>query len=554
MKKLYKIILVALIASNTYSQAPNWAWAKNTGAECYTTATDVNGNVYCGGFYSGQVSINGTTILYSPPGQTGMALIKYDALGNLLWYKTTLDIGGGNLNGYISELAVDASGNVFVAGDYDIGFLGEQLILVSKFDANGNFLWRRFPTTFSGGANNPRAEVKGLTTDLSGNVVLTGDYHTNTITFGTTTLGVSNGERTFIVKYSTTGNVVWAKAAIFASPNAITSDASGNLFITGYYNGTALFDNLSLTNSNTNPSIINTSDIFIVKYSAAGNALWAKKAGGIADVDGFHLEDWATDISCDAIGNLYITGTFASPAITFGSTVLTNPNSSYFLDQINKFFIAKYSPTGTALWAKQGSDNSYGQCLVNDASGNVLVVLYSTSNETFGNTTIAFPNGQINPNYIIVKYNPSGTVLWALSTAGAQFGDLAIDSNNNAYFVGGASALTTFGTYTITQPSPILAKLGSNAVTSMQTEEFAQPIAIYPNPFESKTNIIFSELQQATSIKLIDAAGKELKGFDLKIINEKSKVIDMADYAKGLYFLKIEDDQKTIMYRKIILN
>lgn len=78
-------------------------------------------------------------------GSTGSASInKYDMLGNLLWTRTFA--GNGEISGAQSQdLAVDASGNVYVTG-YTYGDLaaastGSQDIFLRKYDPMGNDLW-----------------------------------------------------------------------------------------------------------------------------------------------------------------------------------------------------------------------------------------------------------------------------------------------------------------------------------------------------------------------------------------------------------------------------
>ena len=58
-------------------------------------------------------------------------------------------------------------------------------------------------------------------------------------------------------------------------------------------------------------------NIFLTKYDANGNVLWAKSFGGINI-------DIGSSVAIDASGNAYLTGIFYSPSITFGDYTLTN--------------------------------------------------------------------------------------------------------------------------------------------------------------------------------------------------------------------------------------
>src|SRR5207245_2344196 len=85
-------------------------------------------------------------------------------------------------------------------------------------------------------------------------------------------------------------------------------------------------------------------DIFVAKYDTNGGLIWAKRAGGSGDDDGF-------GIGVDALGNSYVTGQFFGSA-TFGpgevnQTILTAAASS------TEAFVAKYASNGSLVWVKR---------------------------------------------------------------------------------------------------------------------------------------------------------------------------------------------------------
>ena len=108
--------------------------------------------------------------------------------------------------------------------------------------------------------------------------------------------------------------MLWAKNAGGTSwdvANSITVDASCNTYMTAYLvSPTLTFGATTLTNAG-------YSDIFLTKYDAIGNVLWAKSAGGTA-------WDKTNSVALNTSGNVYMTGVFISPTLTFGSTTLTN--------------------------------------------------------------------------------------------------------------------------------------------------------------------------------------------------------------------------------------
>ena len=89
----------------------------------------------------------------------------------------------------------------------------------------------------------------------------------------------------------------------------ITLDASGNVYTTGSFQGTVDFDpgtGISTLISN------GSSDIFITKFDASGNFIWARQMGGI-------LSDAGVSIDVHTTGEIYVTGVFQD-AVDF------NPN------------------------------------------------------------------------------------------------------------------------------------------------------------------------------------------------------------------------------------
>lgn len=149
----------------------------------------------------------------------------------------------------------------------------------------------------------------------------------------------------------------WARSANGSNGDAaydVAVDISGNSYLTGtFYTATLIFGTTILTNAHTG-----NGDMYVVKYDAGGNVLWAKSAGGTGDERGYK-------IALDRAGNCYITGYFSSSTITFGTTTLTNAG-------LTNMYIVKYDAGGNVVWAKSagGTNNDYGSGIAVDAAGN----------------------------------------------------------------------------------------------------------------------------------------------------------------------------------------
>jgi hypothetical protein len=280
-------------------------------------------------------------------------------------------------------------------------------------------------------------QANSVTTDVFGNVYITGNFGGNII-FGSTTLSCSSYTDIFLVKYDANGNVIWAKSAGGASNDvatSVTTDISGNIYITGSFNSlTISFGNTTLTNTN------GFSDIFIAKYDSSGNVIWAKSAGGSA-------ADIANCITTDILNNVYIAGVFKSDTITFGTTFLLNTTAD-----TNDIFFAKYDSSGNLLWAKSagGTNNDYVTSIATDAFGNTYMI------GNFLSPTITFESYTItnagSSNIFLTKYDSAGNVVWVKSGVGTTSGlsnSVTINANQNIYVAGQFGGSITFGSTTL---------------------------------------------------------------------------------------------------------
>ncbi len=320
-----------------YDAGGNVLWAKRAGGtewdEGISVCTDASGNVLLAGdFSSALISFGTNTFSTSSPISYDIFLVKYDTAGNVIWAKSE----GGNNNDNTASICTDASGNILLTGFLNSSSMalgtttlnnagGGDYFLV-KYNSGGNALWANSAggTTFERGI--------GVCTDAGGNIIVTGSFYGPSITIGTTTLTNQATANLFLVKYSSGGNVLWAKSE-GGSSNVdvigISTDANGNVLLTGEFTSPSItFGTSTFTNAG-------VSDFFLLKYNSGGNLLWAKSAGGNAD-------DRGNSVATDANGNIFVTGYFTSTILAIGTTTL---NRSVGLD-IFLLKISDASPTG----------------------------------------------------------------------------------------------------------------------------------------------------------------------------------------------------------------
>lgn len=177
--------------------------------------------------------------------------------------------------------------------------------------------------------------------------------------------------------------------------------------------------------------------------------LWAKSAYGPEN-------DWAKSVAIDQDGNVAITGHYFSEWLHYGPGLeLTNTDNLGSADA----FIVKYDPEGNVLWGKNaGGDNGDGGvALCFDASGNLYVTggFYSSS-ITFG-TTILTNTSEGSRDIFLVKYSPTGSIVWAQSYGGDDediVGNITVDPSGSVILIGNfESSSISFGTETLTNGS-----------------------------------------------------------------------------------------------------
>jgi hypothetical protein len=168
--------------------------------------------------------------------------------------------------------------------------------------------------TSAGGTNKDAAN--GIDVNAGGNSSIAGEFQGSAVFGSTTLISTSSLPDVFIARYDASGNVVWAKKAGGGSNDHgrnVTVDGSGNSYVTGEFEGSAGFDNATLTS---NGGV----DIFVANYDASGNVLWVRRAGS-------SVEDRASGISLDGMGNIFISGYFSGTA-SFDNNNITSSGSS----------------------------------------------------------------------------------------------------------------------------------------------------------------------------------------------------------------------------------
>ncbi len=536
--RIFFLFTVIFLITPGMIEAQEFEWAVTCGSYMgKATATDVVGNIYVSGVFQGGPNTFGTKVIEGF-GNFNVFIAKFDKAGNCLWVQKGDGTGGSNMvecNG----ISIDNNGSCYVSGYFNATLKFDTTVLSSYgesdiFTAKYDSAGSLLWVKQAGGTN--RDEAFGISTDASGNCYITGLFG-GTSTFDTTTIISPNATfDMFLAKYNAEGNLVWVTQAGGNSEDfgrAIATDASGNSYVTGQFVDVAYFDTTKLTYSG-------MTDIFIAKYDNTGKVLWAKQAGG-SDYD------MGLGVALDADGNCYITGDIYSNAI-FDTTTLICLGR-------HDIFVAKYDKAGNCKWAKEagGPQRSEGFGISASASGYVYVSGSFAGTISFG--APAFTSDGI-WDIFVAKYDNKGNCLWA-KKAGSSVTDwgygVSTSADGSAYVTGGLTSAASFGNFNIgigNSLTGFLAKISPDNYTDIKnkndqlTKEY-QLFDNFPNPFNPSTTIKYGIPRNSNvTLKVFNSLGQLVS----TIVNEfqntgyHSVLWNGSDFASGVYFYELNAD------------
>lgn len=430
------------LSSGLFFQEANsqsFDWATRAGSYAYDygrgICTDGANNVYVTGEFELTGKFGGLSV--NARGGHDIFVVKYNPYGGVQWVRRS----GGTDGDVGHAISSDQYGNVYVTGEFqktaDFGHISIQ-----GGDLNDIFL-AKYDTygnikwvQKAGGYDSDKGH--GVA-DQFGNVYLTGFFQ-GTATFGNQVLYSSGQKDVFLAKYNTNGTLLWVKK--FGSTGkdegrAVNIDHAGNVYVAGYFHNSISFGNHYL-NSN------GDHDGFLTKFDANGNVIWAKKVSG-------PYYEVAKGVTSDNYGNVYITGVFCYGA-TFNSTAV-NPYGQ------GDIFIASYTSSGSLRWIKKAGSGGYdeGTAIRADGSGNVYVTGRFEGNAVFGYTTLY---GSDKNEVFITSLTSAGNFRWAMKGGGSvdqaySYGEqesglaIAVDKSKNVYTTGAFRTNIVFGATTL---------------------------------------------------------------------------------------------------------
>jgi len=259
-----------------------------------------------------------------------MLVVKYNNDGVEQWIRSY-----GNptlISDWGYSVVADDSDNVYLSGYCPAS-------TTIKYDSSGNQKWvREFPRLSGEYASPLFSKI-----DKQNNIIISGRY--------------DNDANYITLKYDRNGNFQWSMPfwynSILNVINAIYIDSNSNVYSAGR-----------------SQTAGNGHDALIVKYAPDGDTLWARFYD-----DGIGEDDEAIAITCDSIGNVYLTG-------------------STYRDS-HDFLTLKYSANGNLIFSKKysipGNNTAFGIGL--DRYNNIFIA-GSKDLAPFGSAVVAIKYSQ----------------------------------------------------------------------------------------------------------------------------------------------------------------
>lgn len=387
------LVIDPILSYATYLRGSDWDFPADI-------ALDDSGNVYVAGWTLSSDFPIGS------PGQSGFVAKLNQAGDSLIW--------GTGIDGYVSGLALDEDGSVYVTGSDDIS------VFVSKLSGDGSGV---LYTTHIGPGNG-----RMVTLDHSGNVYVTG--WTDSPDFPTVNpyqAELAGYEDAFVVKLSSGGDSLVYSTYVGGSSFDWSYDIEVDAMGFAYIKGETCSDDFPTVNA-FQPSFSGMFDVFVTKLDSSGSTLSYSTYFGGSD------NELAQGFALDGNGNAYVTGQ------TFSADLPTMMPLQLFQGFCDGF-AAKLNSTGSDLVYSTylgGSGFDYGAGLAVDSQGNAFVVggTFSLDFPLMG----SFQRHKGVQDAYIVSLDATGSSLNYSTLLGGSLldgcGRVALDDSGNAYVVG----------------------------------------------------------------------------------------------------------------------
>ena len=319
-----------------------------------------------------------------------------------------------------------------------------------------------YTSIYGTGASNEQ-NVK-MSTDNSGNIIVTGTYDSSTVNFddlngNSSSAPKNNGDRSvFVVKYDSNGNGQWSypihidfDTNVGLNTPTVYCDPNGNIYVTivktndASDNKVYIYDSRD-ANTVQKETLLNSGATIVIKFDSAGIFQWKVR------ILGYFFDTAGTSDSiavADSEGNVYINGYQNN---SDGIVIIDSTDYSTHL-QYGSYgsFLCKFDKSGMFKWNISnlyGVVPNYKSSVACDLDGNIVITgLHDSSIDIYqivdGEVGLYKTLNKLRGYYglYMVKYNSDGKVIWAnglyLDTSSSsdqiQYPVTTIDGNGNLF-------------------------------------------------------------------------------------------------------------------------
>ena len=496
---------------------------------------DPFGNIVGIGYFYNTITVNS---LFTTAGSNDIFIAKFDPNGNPLWSK---HLGGiGSDDGL--DIATDPVGNVIAVGSITTNS-NDQGALMVKYAPDGT---QRFLKEFGVGDDSTQV-IAYVNTDLAKNIIVAGAFQ-GSINLGGATLHNTGGPTFFMAKFDQTGNHIWSKrfvttTELIYSLGGMETSRDGETTLYGLMDGSIDFGNGALTTTG-------GYDIFLARFDANGNVLWAHKYGDAGD-------QYPGNIAINESGKIAMIG-FAKSAINLGGGPLVPTGN------INPF-LAVFTPQGTHVWSKifTGPGLQYGEDVTWAGNEDVLIECRGVGTPDFGGGGLTIPDPNFG-SWVARFFGATGVHRWSTSfTSTAGLGAQVEEDHGNVILAGGVAGDVNFGSGLSTGPATYdayIAKFADHLTGVSSPVVKATLEQNVPNPFNPETTIGYTlDAPVRAVIDIYDAAGAVVARLDQGIEPAGAHTVTWngRDHggnrvASGVYFYRLEG-VPAIGARKMVL-
>ncbi len=452
---------------------PILSWSSYFGGTGTETAQDIAvdaaGNVYIAGDSTVATGLPTTAGPFGTTGAQDAFVAKFSSDGSSLLYATYF---GGSAADTAKGIAVDTSGNIYVAGttyssDFptvngnDTSLAGSRDAYVAKIDAAGSSI---VYGSYIGGSGSNGESVGGIALDPTGSgyVVVAGDTDSSNLPTSNAYDGSLGGTYDgYIAAFDTTqtgtGSLLYSTyfggsngggGTGNESLNALAIDGAGNLYLTGHTSATSEFPVTANAYDATAPV---NNDAYVAKLKWNGGTSWSTLYASYIGSEWTGAGEFGEAIAFDSAGAIYVAGSADSSTFPTKNAYDASFNGS------DDLFVAKFDPT-----AATGADSlvystffgGSGYDSVKDIAVDAEGKLYATGSTASGNLPVTGDAhdstlGGSTDAFVAVLGATGGTLSYStyLGGEGADIGyGLALDDDANVYIAGKTDSTTGIAT------------------------------------------------------------------------------------------------------------